>query len=287
MNTVSHRDRNEQGRSFVLSMTEEGEGSSLLFLHALGASGRYWQGQLGPLPRTHRCLLPDLLGFGRSPKPHLAYTVADHLAALRATLMARHATGRPLVLVGHSLGAVLALEYAAAFLNDVMGVIVLGLPCYASPAEARAYIGEHGQWMAQITIGNGRLAHGAHLLLTPLRPLLTWLSRRRIFPFPAAVVADALSHTWESYSGTLAHCVLSHDLAPALAAVAHLPILALHGRDDPAAPLHGVQALAAQWTNIELRVLAGGHHLFLTQHDACLAAIGAYLDDLHPHGSST
>ena len=56
----------------------------LVFLHALGASSRYFAPRLGALPGQARCVLPDLLGFGLSPKPpEGAYTVADHLAALR------------------------------------------------------------------------------------------------------------------------------------------------------------------------------------------------------------
>lgn len=35
---------------YTLAMREEGEGPPLLFLHAIAASSRYWQGRLGDLP---------------------------------------------------------------------------------------------------------------------------------------------------------------------------------------------------------------------------------------------
>lgn len=58
---------------------------ALVFLHGLGASGRYWDKVAKPLEGNgHQLQFVDLLGFGRSPWPDLAYTVDDHLAALEA-----------------------------------------------------------------------------------------------------------------------------------------------------------------------------------------------------------
>src|SRR4051812_7302558 len=86
------RDRSMIGAAAPpLYAREEGAGHAILFLHALGASGRYWHGRLGPLATECRCLMPDLLGFGRSPKPDVAYTIEDHLAAVQAMLGARDA----------------------------------------------------------------------------------------------------------------------------------------------------------------------------------------------------
>ena len=51
-------------------------------------------------------VLVDLLGFGQSPKPAIAYTLDDHLMALHATL-----TGLGIArahLVGHSMGGLVS-----------------------------------------------------------------------------------------------------------------------------------------------------------------------------------
>lgn len=262
---------------YPLMTREEGRGRPLLFLHALGASSRYWYGRLGSLPDDYRCVMPDLLGFGRSPKPDVGYTVGDHLAALRLTLERLDLTDQPIVLVGHSLGAVLALEYAAMLPAEVCGVIGLGLPYYASKAEAEAYISDHGQWMARVTVRNGRVAHLTHIVLSSLRPLIAPVAARTARGFPPEVAADSMHHTWASYSRTLNQCILSHSLTPTMDALPALPIRALHGTHDPSAPLAGVQTLASRMTNFRLQMLEGGHHLFFEQHAACLAAIQRYL----------
>lgn len=45
---------------------------TVAFLHGLGASTRYWS-KLGEISHSYQAIAPDLLGFGRSPKPDLRY----------------------------------------------------------------------------------------------------------------------------------------------------------------------------------------------------------------------
>jgi len=256
---------------------EEGTGPPVLFLHALGASSRYFAGRLGPLPAMYHCVMPDLLGFGRSPKPDVAYTIEDHLSTLHRTLDRLSLTEQPIVVIGHSLGAILAAEYAARYPAHVRGLVLISLPCYQSKAEAQAYIIEHGEWMARVTVRNGSVAHSIHLVMATFRPLVALLAGRLSRAIPAAVAEDSVAHTWHSYSRTLEHCVLSHNVLPTLNTLGTLPILALHGDADPAAPLAAVQSLASQLPTLTLRILPGTHHIFLTQNIACLAAIQSYL----------
>jgi pimeloyl-ACP methyl ester carboxylesterase len=267
------------GCAYTLHMWEEGTGQPVLFLHALGASGRYWRGRLGPISGHHRCLLPDLLGFGHSPKPNGAYTIDDHLAAVRATLAARGAADAPLVIVGHSLGAILAAEYAARSAAQVRGLVLLGLPLFRNATEAREYIGEHGSWMARLTVANGRAAHAVHAVHAVMHPLLIPLAAAFATvtrAVPPDIAVDSMYHTWASYSRTLDRCILHHDPTPALAALGHIPILMLHGSNDSSAPVARVAALAARMANVTLRTFPGGHQLFLKQHDACVEAIASF-----------
>ena len=83
---------------------------------------------------------PDLLGFGRSPWPSVAYSVADHLAALDHALDGLGLGNEPVVLGGHSAGAILAIEWAAARPERFLVVVPISLPAYRSAAEAREHI---------------------------------------------------------------------------------------------------------------------------------------------------
>jgi pimeloyl-ACP methyl ester carboxylesterase len=227
--------------------------------------------------------MPDLLGFGRSPKPDGSYTIGDHLAALRRTMIHLWVGDQPFVIVGHSLGSILAVEYASRYPAEIAGLVLLSLPCYQSKEEAQAYIIEHGQWMARVTVLNGGIAHLVHLVVATLRPLLRFVVRHSPSGLPPEVAEDALSHTWPSYSGTLEHCILSHDLTPALRQLPDIPILAIHGRDDPSAPVGPVQLLATTRSAMHLVLLPDGHHVFLTEDEACLAAMERFIFDLPSH----
>ena len=66
-----------------------GRGPAVVFVHGLGASGRYWDAVV-PRLAGRRTVTVDLLGFGRSPKPRRAsYDVDFHADAL-----APHVPGR-------------------------------------------------------------------------------------------------------------------------------------------------------------------------------------------------
>lgn len=62
-----------------------GGGVPVVLVHGLLGSGRYWGGVSPLLEDAHWVVVPDLLGFGRSPWPEVAYTVEEHLRALATT----------------------------------------------------------------------------------------------------------------------------------------------------------------------------------------------------------
>jgi len=53
-----------------------------VLLHGLVASGIYWGGAFDRLGEQHRLVVPDLLGFGRSPRPADGYGPDDHIDAI-------------------------------------------------------------------------------------------------------------------------------------------------------------------------------------------------------------
>lgn len=106
----------------TLNMRTGGKGEpAVLLLHGLGATGAVWN-HFAPL-LDRRVLVPDLPGHGpSSPLPHYSF---DTLAAA----VARALPGKgPLVVAGHSLGGVLALELASGKYDvEVVGVLALGV----------------------------------------------------------------------------------------------------------------------------------------------------------------
>jgi len=103
---------------------------ALLLLHGLGATGEVWQGLL-ERNWPGEVVVPDLPGHGRSPGLD-AYTFESMAAAVAAVVPA----GRQVVVLGHSLGGVLALTLAGGSHGlDVRAACGLGIKLRWSDAE--------------------------------------------------------------------------------------------------------------------------------------------------------
>lgn len=102
----------------------------LLLLHGLGATGEVWQSLLERhLPVE--VIAPDLPGHGRSPRLD-TYTFSSMAAAVASVVP----SGRRVVVLGHSLGGVLALTLAdGSYGLDVRAVCGLGIKLRWSDAE--------------------------------------------------------------------------------------------------------------------------------------------------------
>lgn len=101
----------------------------IVLIHGIGVNHNIWQGvlnQLGDQP----VLAVDLLGFGQSRKPAWPdYTLTDHARALRKTV--RHAAPlRQVILCGHSLGTLVAIEYTKLFPRRVQQLVLCSPPIY-------------------------------------------------------------------------------------------------------------------------------------------------------------
>jgi len=257
-----------------------GDGApAIVFLHGLTASGRSWRRVAASLDDAELHLhLVDLLGFGRSPWPRVAYTTDDHLAALTAWRMDAGLAGVPIILVGHSLGALLALA-AARRDPTVAGVVLIGLPVYPNRTEARQRLARLSP-LNRLTLTARPFGWAACTAMCCMRPLCR-LAAPLVFPkLPVEVARDGVLHTWRSLSGTLDHCILD-------AAVDHLPppvatpLLLVHGDADDTAPLDLVRTLAARlpWSRL-VDIPGAGHDLPLSQPDALAGLIRAFVLDV-------
>jgi pimeloyl-ACP methyl ester carboxylesterase len=90
---------------------ESGRGASVVCLHANASSSSQWRGLLEELGATHHVLAPDLYGAGKSPDwpSSREIALADEVDFIEPVLARATA---PLVLVGHSHGAAVALVAA-------------------------------------------------------------------------------------------------------------------------------------------------------------------------------
>jgi pimeloyl-ACP methyl ester carboxylesterase len=116
----------------VLSFDDEGSGDPpLVFLHPWAGNRSFFAAQVERFLPTYRCLAVDLKGHGDSGAPADGYSMAE-LADDVAWLCGQVGVSGAVV-VGHSMGGIVAVHLAAAHAALVRGVVVLDSPLMPPP----------------------------------------------------------------------------------------------------------------------------------------------------------
>lgn len=129
------------GRPFKLARTiDTGQGQNVILLHGLGRSAEVWKHVVSALkPFGLRITAFDLLGFGDSPKPDwVSYDVDDHAKAVIAGIE-RLKPKDPVLLVGHSMGCLVAVRVACLRPDLVRHLVLYQMPLHDGLPEKRRY----------------------------------------------------------------------------------------------------------------------------------------------------
>ncbi len=97
---------------------------SILLIHGLGDEADTWRHVFSPLSERFHTIAVDLPGFGRSDKPALNYTPDFMQSAIMAVLETLQIQN--VILMGSSLGAILAHSLALTHPEKVSGLILVG-----------------------------------------------------------------------------------------------------------------------------------------------------------------
>lgn len=257
------------------------EAPTALLIHGITGSRRYWWPHVRELAGRYRLLVPDLPGFGRSPKPFVDYTMDFFVEALDGFLdqqlgkLGEAETTGPIHVIGHSLGAMIGLELAARIPERVARLALLNVPRFESADQAHRIMHEGSASYRRLLTSDSLSASWTQMRRTGWR-----LTARYMRRLPWAVLSDARNFTFRSLSSTIEHCLMLHRVDPALRRLpGTISTLIVQGERDQVAPLEAVRDLPSRYPNVELRVVRhAGHNLFHTHHDECLAHISGFLD---------
>ena len=257
-----------------VSYAVAGAGPPIVLIHGLGGSATNWS-ELAPLlAQSHRVIVPDLPGHGRS-EPLAAVSGLQPFAD-RVYAVMEHEGAVPATVVGHSLGGLVALRLALRRPDAVSGLVL----------TASAGLSTGARWARDLltaftVIRPGRLA-GRYRTLVARSPAL----RRLVFGFVS--VADPVGLTDLAVEGFLAGQVLHTDTASAWRALrdddpreelehVRVPLLVLWGADDAQLPLDDAFEYARR-LRAPLRTIAGCGHLLIGERpEACAHAITDFL----------
>lgn len=108
----------------VIDIRPEGVERTLVFVHGYLGCAETWEHQIEHFARSYRVVAPDLRGHGQSDAPYSQYTMAELVADLYAITQALRLPPR-FVLVGHSFGGSICVEYAVAHPEQIERLILI------------------------------------------------------------------------------------------------------------------------------------------------------------------
>lgn len=234
----------------------------LVLLHGAGGGGDQWPYQLRRLPGWH-VLAPDLPGHGGSqgapensigPEKSVG-AHANHMLTWLAGLQIQRA-----VLVGHSMGAAIAMEMAIVEPERISHLVLFG-------AAARFPINPQLAEKLSVPV---RVQEGVNMIVK-------WsFAKGADEQLRRAYFKQLMSND----SGVLHNDFLAcanFDLGARITELRQ-PTLLLAGQDDVMVPIRLSQNLAAGLPHASLRVIAAGGHMFMQeQAEEAVRAIEAFL----------
>ncbi len=115
-----------------VSYLDSGEGLPLLFIHGWAATKNFWRYQTRYFSKKFRVIALDLRGHGDSDKfLNIDYSV-DRLVKDVSELL-NTLSLKDFVLIGHSLGGVIALKSYKLYKQETKGLVLTGTPTVLNP----------------------------------------------------------------------------------------------------------------------------------------------------------
>ncbi|HVE79086.1 MAG TPA: alpha/beta fold hydrolase [Gemmatimonadaceae bacterium] len=260
-----------------LHYLDEGAGPPILFVHGTPTWSFEWRHVVRALSATHRCVAPDLMGFGLSDRPRdFPYTPEAHAEILAAFVGALGLEG--LTLVVHDFGGPIALRLAFdRRLVHRLVVVNSWMWSFAGDSrmerQARLAGSAVGRWLYRRLNFSPRVilpsAYGDRSKLTPA------VHAQYLAPFPDAWSRGAV--LWALARALLASDAHYDRLWRRRSELADLPALIVWGLRDPAFP----PAYLARWRVVlpHARVveLPAGHWPHEELPDEVIAALREFV----------
>jgi 3-oxoadipate enol-lactonase len=233
----------------------QGEGPPIVFVHGLGATSNVWHAQRITLSKYYRVIVYDRSGCGRSQRAREGYSIdawADELAGLLD-----HLTVASAVVVGHSLGSMVAQRFAAKHAKRTRALILAGGEAELPP-EARQTLTER----ARVIEAQGLLAVVGPWLTSGLSA-----ATREANPALAGLVREMfLSNDAKTYAQ---HCLALRDgdVRGDHTRIA-CPTLLTVGDQDPVTPLSWQRQIAAGIPDSRIRIIPDTGHMTMLESPA-------------------
>jgi long-chain acyl-CoA synthetase len=108
----------------VIDIWPEGAEQTLMFVHGYAGCAETWEYQINYFMHENRVVVPDLRGHGQSDAPFTEYTMREMVSDIN-TISEEQELPEKFILVGHSFGGSICIEYAVAHPERIEKLILI------------------------------------------------------------------------------------------------------------------------------------------------------------------
>lgn len=253
----------------------------IIFVHGFGGSIGHWRQNMSVLSKSHSVYALDLLGFGASDKPDITYSV--DLWTEQLYEFWRSCVGKPVILVGNSIGSLICAVTAAKHPEMVRGVAMISLPDTASHHESIPAMIRPIVQSIQDIFTSRWLLYPLFFLLRHPRIIRRWVSLA--YAGQEAItdeLLEILSKPARERGSARAFCAIlkamTHpNFSPSVRSIlSHIrtPVLLLWGKQDRMIPAASARQFLKYNPNLKLIELEDAGHC---AHDECPERVNAEL----------
>ena len=261
----------------TINFVEAGKGPPVLFLHGLGESWKDWSANLPFFQASYRVIAIDFPGFGDSDKPERDYSIEWFTAIVDQLLQAWKLD--QVVIVGHSMGALVAINLAAQSPSRVKSLVVVDAVGIGDKADFLSYaltkkiMGPESRFETIEGIMRGEFKTMVEKFIQRQKPQTS----KEFFESLPKSPFTGKPFLPMTPSVQLSASIIDFDLRPLLAAVRQ-PTLILWGGKDPVAPPQDAPLLKSKIPHAVLKVLDHcGHSPMKEQPEVFNQEVGKFL----------
>ncbi|MFI2741788.1 alpha/beta fold hydrolase [Zhouia sp. PK063] len=248
----------------TLYYTDEGKGTTLVFLHGFLLNANIWSPLKPQLLDKYRIVTIDLLGHGKTGC--IGYIHSMEMMAEAVDHILKHLKIRKSVFIGHSMGGYVSLAFAEQNPDAVKGLVLLNSTARADSEEKKRNR-DRGIKMVKENASNF-IRMGVINLFRP--------KNRKIFSKEIyQIKVEALQTPVQGVVAALEGMKMRQD-REVLLHFSPYPKMLVTGKKDPVLPFD-TQLDMIKNTDVNLSIQPDGHMSFLENKDAFIADLRNFL----------